>query len=157
MKIIITENQFDFLIFNRNIQINESLQDEIDKLIGYGFELVDRCDVGTYVMLLLKGEGYYQIALTTGDEEFTTFDSQKKRPTTQSKIVMMSKKLINTVKNWLDTYGDIMVGSFNKKRTLAYWRIFNNYGFVTSDIENSPSVEYFPESSNFVIYSNSSN
>jgi len=140
--------------FSDKMDIDESLEDEIEKLNEFGYEVIDMYRFSSYIMLLLKSEsGEFEVSLTTGDDEFTTFDSQKKKPTKETKSVSISKKLINKIKEWLDSYGDLIVGSLNKKRTGVYWRIFNNLGFKTSEIEITPPDDNFPESYNFKLYS----
>ncbi len=141
-------------ILNFDKFVNESLQDEIEKLSGFGVNVVDRCDVGPYVMLLLHNteEDIYEVSLTTGEEEFTTFSSQVKRPTTQENIVPHMRKLIEKVGQWLSEYGDLVVGSLNKSRTGVYSRIFKNAGFNLSEIEVTPADDNFPESYNFTVY-----
>ena len=136
--------------------IYESIDDEIAKLDGYGYKVIDRLDAGPYIMLLLYDDMYniYEISLTTGDEEFTTFDSQIKRPTTQTKGFWAFKILMPKVWEWVDKYGKLMVGSMNRSRTFVYARLFKNAGFDISDVMVNEPDGYFPESYNFVVYPN---
>ena len=131
------------------------MEDEIEKLKEYGYDLIDELKVPPYTMLLLYNKEYnvYEISLTTGDDEFTTFDSQKtKSPSHRSNYIRIMKLLMERVTSWLSNYGELFVGSFNKERTYKYHRIFKRMGFKTTEIEyNNNELNNFPDSYDFKI------
>ena len=147
MKILISEHHY------RKI-LSELLDSEVTKLHEFGYEIVDRFDLGPYIMLLLHNDEEYEVALTTGDEEFTTYDSQVTKSSSQKlNFVKITKRLIDKINEWLSKYGDLTVGSLNKKRTYKYHRIFKSFGLNVSDVTYTEPDENFPESYNFTIHS----
>lgn len=157
MKIYLTETQYNKLMVSndRLVMLQELLDSEVLKLHSYGFEIVDRFDVDPYTMLLLynKEDESFEVSLTTGDDVFTTFDSQvTKSPEHRSNFLKISKMMLSKVSEWLDMYGDLTVGSLNKTRTHKYNRMFRHMGMNVSDIEVTPSDDNFPESYNFTVF-----
>jgi len=148
MKILITEQQYNI--------IQELLDSEVAKLHEFGYTIVDRFDLGPYTMLLLHNEeeDIYEVSLTTEDEEFTTYDSQvTKLPTHSSNFLKIGKLMVRKVNEWLSLYGDLTVGSLNKERTFKYHRIFHRLGINVGDVEHTPPDDNFPDSFNFIVYS----
>jgi hypothetical protein len=136
--------------------LQELLDSEVMKLYSYGFEIVDRFDVEPYTMLLLynKEDDAYEISLTTGDDEFTTFDSQvTKSPSHRSNFLKISKMMLSKVNEWLETHKQLTVGSLNKSRTYKYNRMFQRMGVNVGEVEYTPEDDNFPESYNFTISS----
>lgn len=134
--------------------LQESLDTEIAKLKEFGYEVVEKYEISPYTMLLLHNteEDIYEISLTTGEDDFTTFDAQvKKTPSHQSNFKAIANELVEKVKEWLETYGDLFVGSFNKARTYRYHSIFKKMGLKVGEIgfyEN----ENLPDSYDFKVY-----
>lgn len=148
MKILITESHYNKLLL-------ELLDSEVIKLHEFGYDIIDRFDLGPYTMLLLYNDEEYEVALTTGDEEFTTYDSQVTKSSSQKiNFIKITKLLVDKINEWLSKYGDLTVGSLNKKRTYKYHRIFKNLGLQVSDIMYTEPDENFPESYNFKINNN---
>lgn len=132
--------------------INESVSDEIERLISYGYEQVERFTFGSYDMILLKGHGIYEVALSSDDSDFTTFDSQVKKQTNKDllSVNIVYKKLVEKLKEWIDTYGEMYVGSFNKHRAYKYKQLLSSLGLSTSDVEFCEDESWF-DSWNFIV------
>jgi hypothetical protein len=153
----LTENTINYgnLFFEfddiKNIIFEQSEKD-LEKLEQTGFKLIEKFIVKPYTMILLYNGYFYQISLTTNDDEFTTFDSQiKKSPEHNSNFLKIGKKLINKLKEWSWSYGTLYVGSFNKSRTEKYKRIFNILGLNIGDIHYMPPSDAYAESWFFAI------
>ena len=125
----------DNFLSNRKVYqfILEGWEDEMSKLRSYGMKVVETHSSGPYNMLLIAGMGMFQVALTTNEEEFTTFDAQISKPPKQiSNFRKIAIELVTVVEGWLSKYGELFVGSYNKERTNKYHRIFTSMGL---DIE----------------------
>jgi hypothetical protein len=136
--------------------LRESLDNEIFKLKAIGYEIIDKYTSGIYTAFLLYDpkEDVYEIALTSNDQEFTTFQSQIKKSPQDSKTSVISfKDIVFKIKEWLDKYGDLVVGSLNKNRTYKYHQLLKKFGFNVGDISHDKPTTYFPESWNFNIMS----
>lgn len=146
-------------IINEEIQTfyNESLDSEVEKLRNYGYEVVDRYDLNNYSVLLLKIEDtdFYEVSLTSNDEEFTTYNSQITKPTKVDNRTILEtyRKIMSKVKQWLNKYSMLHVGSFNQKRTDKYHRLFRGFGFKVTPIFHNPAGSVFPENWMFQIRS----
>ena len=139
--------------------LSEGLEDELEKIKEYGYEVVERYSVEPYNMLLLHNteEDIYEVSLTTNEEDFTSFESQvSKSPTHKSNFRKIASKLINKLKEWLSEYGDLFVGSFNKDRTYKYKRIFSNMGLNVGEIQFNTN-EDLPDSYDFMVYASKDN
>ena len=139
--------------------LSEGLEDELEKIKEYGYEVVERYSVEPYNMLLLHNteEDIYEVSLTTNEEDFTSFESQiSKPPAHKSNFRKIASKLINKLKEWLSEYGDLFVGSFNKDRTYKYKRIFSNMGLNVGEIQFNTN-EDLPDSYDFMVYASKDN
>lgn len=158
---IIEEDTYGSYFKNNKVKkfLSEGLEDELEKIKEYGYEVVERYSAEPYNMLLLHNteEDIYEVSLTTNEDEFTSFESQvSKSPTHKSNFRQIAKKLINKLKEWLSKYGDLFVGSFNKERTYKYKRIFSNMGLNVGDIQFN-SNEDLPDSYDFIVYASNDN
>jgi hypothetical protein len=144
---------------NRNVHkfLTEAWDDEMRKLKNYGMEVVEQFNSGPYNMLLIKMGDIHQIALTTNEGEFTSFEAQVSKPSTQkSNFMRIGRELVEKLEEWLSEYGDLFVGSYNEERTNKYHRIFSKMGLNIGDINgqdlgNEIISYYFP------IYSSNDN
>lgn len=133
--------------------IAESLEDQVKRLVDMGYEIVEKAYVYPYNMLLIKSPaGNFDIALTTGEEYFLTYDSQKTRsPQSQQNWLEIGRMLANIVKEWLAKYGQLSVGSFNRERSYKYHRLLKRLGFNIGEIKLNEHDD-FPDSWDFNIY-----
>jgi len=141
------------------IFLSEGLEDELEKIKEYGYEVVERYSVEPYNMLLLHNtdEDIYEVSLTTNEDEFTSFEAQiSKPPKHKSNFRKIASKLINKLKEWLSEYGNLFVGSFNKERTFKYKRIFSNMGLNVGEIQFNKN-EDLPDSYDFMVYASNNN
>lgn len=149
MKLIITEQQFNKLL------IMESIENSLNTLLNYGFKIVDKYISNNYTMFLLtlQDTDFYQIALTSNDDDFIDYDSQVKKYSLNSNDIIRKsyRELGNKVKSWVNVYGTIYVGSFNIERTYKYKKLLQNLGLKTSAIHHDESDNQFPESWSFTI------
>lgn len=116
----------------------ETYEDDLKKLKSMGYSVKDELKSGPYtIVLLTMFEQMYQIALSSNNEEFTSNKSQEQRPTKQSneEILKAWKQVIVRVKEWLNKYKIIYVGTFNENRAKKYKRILDREGFKTTEIE----------------------
>jgi len=132
----------DFFISNNKTELEsilmERIDDELEKMLDLGYKLVDRYKSEPYTLILFHNmnEDSYEIGLTTDEEDFTTFNSQKTRtPKHNINFKESSKKLITKIKEWLKSYGNLYVGSFNERRVQKYHRIFGRLGFSVGEIQ----------------------
>jgi hypothetical protein len=109
-----------------------------ERLRQYGEEIIDEFKEGSYTLILTKNRysEYYQVGLTSDEQEFTTSSSQIKKPTDKStgEIIQTWGRIAKKLKQWVDTYEKIAVGSFNRVRTAKYRRILKNFGLDVSEI-----------------------
>lgn len=141
---------FDF--YHITNVISEQLNKDLEKLENTGFKVIEKFVVEPYTMLLLFNGNFYQVALTTNDDEFTSFESQiSKPPTHKSNFLKIGKKLIDKLKQWSWLYGTLYVGSFNLSRTEKYKKIFNSIGFNIDKIHYMKGNDAYPESYFFPI------
>jgi len=137
------------------INIYEDLKSELKKIRKFGYKTIDKFHSDIYDMVLLYNinEDIYEVSLTSNESDFTTYDSQIKRPTEQNPkdIINSTRKLIHQLKIWINKYGQLVVGSLNKKRTFKYHKLLMDYGFKVGEISYSEPEEGFPESWNFEI------
>jgi len=139
--------------------LQETLDTEIAKLKEFGYEVVEKYEISPYTMLLLHNteEDIYEISLTTGEDDFTTFDAQvKKPPRHQSNFKAIANELVEKVKEWLKAYGTrkkpyLFIGSFNKARTYRYHSIFKKMGLKVGEISFYEN-ENLPDSYDFKVY-----
>lgn len=132
--------------------ISEQLNNDLEKLEKTGFKVIEKFVAEPYTMLLLFNGNFYQVALTTNDDEFTSFESQiSKPPTHKSNFLKIGKKLVDKLKQWSWLYGTLYVGSFNLSRTEKYKRIFNSLGFNIDKIHYMKANDVYPESYFFPI------
>ena len=111
----------------------------VDKksLEGSGEKIIETVEIGPYTAILVKNKsGRYQIGLTSHERTFTTKISQDKKPSTEDTKTIMSmwSSLVDKIKEWTETYGEIHGGSMNPEKTIKYQRIFLRYGLNCSDI-----------------------
>ena len=135
--------------------LKEDLDNEISKLKAMGYDIVDKYSSGIYTALLLYNpeEDIYEVSLTSNDQEFITFQSQVKKSSESDKAPLASfKNIALKVKEWLNKYGDLVVGSLNRARTYKYNQILSKLGFNVGEISHDPPSINFPESWNFIIY-----
>jgi hypothetical protein len=116
----------------------EAWEDEMNTLKGYGMEVIEQFNSSPYNMLLIKFGHTYQIALTTNEGDFSSFEAQvSKPPTHKSNFMKIGKELVVKLEEWLSNYGDLFVGSYNKNRTNKYHRIFSRMGLKIGDIDSA--------------------
>lgn len=135
--------------------LRESLDSEISKLKAMGYEVVDRYTSGVYTAVLLYNteEEIYEVSLTSNDQEFTTFQSQVKRASQSDKTPLASfRDIADKVREWLNRYGDLVVGSLNQARTYKYHQILSKLGFNVGKVTHDPPSMDFPDSWNFIIH-----
>lgn len=125
-----------------SLVLNEMIEDEIARLKSMGREVVDRFDSGPYKIFLLKNTfGYgtdYDIALTSGEEDFTSTYSQRDRLIGREMIDIARnwKRIANKVRQWTIEYGTLRVGSMNPKKTQKYHSILSSIGLNVGDVEH---------------------
>lgn len=138
-----------------SITLLETVDSEIEKLKDYGYEVIDEYKVHNYTMFLLRNDDYdcYEIGLTSNGHDFTEFDNQQKKITTNKPDVIKNtfKLLMIKVNEWLNMYNIITIGSLNKQRTHKYHKLFSSVGFKTTNIESNEGDENFPDSWEFKI------
>lgn len=139
MKILITENQLKKIISEIN---------DVDKakLIEMGAEIVEECVIGPYnLMLVTYEDGEYEVGITTEDEPFATPESQRHKAMGDN--IKNPKKLWFMIKNklndWLNAYGKLIIGSYNRKRVAKYHRLCNMMNMDTSNISSADEYDFF--------------
>ncbi len=142
-----------------NNLIKEDFDTEINHLKNYGYKLIDKRVINKYILFLVKEphKGLYEIGITSNNRDFTTPQSQEKIPGVGGgDEFSTAKEFKKTIKDWLNKYSPIYVGSLNKNKTLKYYNILSRLGFNVGRIEHNNSIfvdgnEVFPESWNFII------
>jgi hypothetical protein len=125
----------------------------VDKksLEGSGEKIIETVEIGPYTAILVINKmGRYQIGLTSHKRSFTTRISQDRIPSKENTKTIMSmwSSLVDKIKEWTETYGEIHGGSMNPEKTTKYQRIFLRYGLNCSDIYQGNG------GTGFVIYPN---
>lgn len=126
--------------------LDEIHQDDLDFIHSIGEEIIDRVDIGPYTLFLAHSEEgeYYQVGLTTGDERFTTPDSQQKRlPQHAANFAQIGRQLLNKVQEWANEHQPLLIFSMNPGKIRTYHRMFKNLGANITDIEGNDSLGYF--------------
>ena len=96
-------------------------------------------------------EKIFEIGLTSGQNNFTTFGDQIKKPsrvglTTNTEIKSIKNKLIE----WLTQYkNNMVVGTMNSRRAQVYKNLLSGLGFNTTSIKRTEPDEDFDESWEF--------
>ena len=139
------------------LSITEGVASDVSKLKSFGFEITDSFSFHPYTILLIydANDDLYQLALSSNDQEFLTFQSQVKQPQQSAGIPVSSfKALVSKLKDWLDSYGNLMAGSFNKDRAYKYHKLLTKLGFNLDEVSYAEKEEHheIPESWNFTIY-----
>jgi hypothetical protein len=118
-----------------------------ERLRQYGEEIIDEFEEGSYTLILTKNKynGYYQVGLTSDEQEFTTAASQIKKPTDKStgQIIQTWGRIARKLKQWVDVHEKVAIGSFNKIRTAKYRRILQNFGLDVSEIQSQSHGDFF--------------
>ena len=133
--------------------INEDIESEIKKLESIGYKLIDKYSVGSFTLMLVYNpdEKIFEIGLTSGQNNFTTFGDQIKKPsrvglTTNTEIKSIKNKLIE----WLTQYkNNMVVGTMNSRRAQVYKNLLSGLGFNTTSIKRTEPDEDFDESWEF--------
>jgi hypothetical protein len=123
------------------------LHTDLERLQRYGEEIIEEFEEGPYTLILTKNihHNMYQIGLTSNEQEFTTSQSQEKKLTDKSvRVVLQSwSRISRKVREWLDKYGEINVGSFNVPRTHKYRRMLSNFGIDCGDVQTNSHGAFF--------------
>lgn len=147
MNILITEQQLNVITLQSIL--NESIEDEVNKLQEWGYDVVEQFKFLNYTMFLLyhKEEDFYEISLTTDENDFTSYQDQVKKPATNNpeQIRIAFAKMSEKIKQWISRYGILVIGSLNKKRTYKYHKLLSSIGFNVSDIKHNLGDEHFPD------------
>lgn len=135
--------------------IQETVDSEIEKLKSRCMSAIERFESGPYTMILFKHEtlfygSHYEVGLTSDEEDFTTVHSQRSRSMGRDiKDITKNMNLIIKVLNeWVQKYGNMIVGSVNPKKTKQYHMIMSRTNMNVSEIKGS-SMGYY-----FIIYGN---
>jgi len=150
MKLQITESQLKYILRDENLllYLNETIEDETKKLKEWGYEVVNTYKVNNYTMFLLhnKEEDFYEISLTSNDDDFTTYDNQIKKKSVNNGVMISSFNLMaDRIKEWINRYGILVIGSLNKDRTYKYHKILSSLGFRTTPVKYNVGDEHFPD------------
>lgn len=118
-----------------------------ERLAQHGEEIIDEFEEGPYALILIKNKynGYYQVGLTSDEQEFTTAASQIKKPTdkTNIQIIQTWGRIARKLQQWVGEHEKIAIGSFNKSRTAKYRRILQNFGLDVSEIYEQSKGDFF--------------
>lgn len=99
-----------------------------------GYRLLDAAHVGEYELKLWQGQNhkngepvkFNEISLNRKGRSFDPASQQQKFPASTSAIGHWSE-LYNVVAKWINTYGDLYVGSYNPSKLAIYLRMFKRY------------------------------
>lgn len=142
MKILISESQYD-LILNELLL----LMKDLERINQNGEDLVEEVEIGPFILILTRNKetGNYQVGLTTSNKEFTTIDSQQDVETekSQTDIIQSWKKITNKIKEWVDKFSLLFVGSFNHNKVKKYHKILSRFGLNTSGISSVTQGSWF--------------
>jgi len=129
--------------------LKEMVQDQLDRLSEMGRILIDRFDIGPYKLFLLKNNfGWgadYDIALTSDENDFMSHQAQSHRKTDKemSEIFHSYNEMKKKIEEWVDTYGEIRIGSMNDKKTRRYHRLLSNSKYKISDMDKKFGGTFF--------------
>jgi len=156
---IVTNYPIGILQMNEQVEeLEESVNDELEYLTSIGMEPIDKIVAGDYTMILIKNEdGSHEIALTSGEQSFTTHQSQIKRSPVigRKNQIEIYKKLIHKLGEWVNRYAPLDIGTMNQVRSSRYWKLLKRSGFEISDIEHVKNEEGpFSEYWKFTIHGN---
>jgi hypothetical protein len=120
---------------------SESVETEVQSLYPLGVRQVDRVDAGEYTMILLHNidDWTYEVALTSAEQDFTTAQSQEKRPPTVKSTNKKDtlKTLVRKLEAWVNAHSPIGVGTMNKGRSKKYHALLRRLGFTVGPIEHT--------------------
>ena len=137
-------------------RLSSNFTTEIAHMEAEGYSLVDQKSIGDYTIFLLQSinprnnKPVYQLGLTALDNMFSTPESQQKiQPNYPLKFSLL-KDLINAIKEWMNQYPVMFVGSLNQAKTTKYHHILSKF-FHTSNIINQKATKKHPEAWYFSI------
>jgi|ERR1051326_2874486 hypothetical protein len=89
-------------------------------------DLVEHDVAGDYDLTLwhYTREGYYVVAINSGQEDPTTVSGQEAEPRAQR---LPWKKMTSTLSRWVRRYGKLLVGSTDPEKTDQYKKLLSRY------------------------------
>ena len=120
---------------------------DLERLKQHGEEIVEEFQEGPFTLILTKNihHNTYQVGLTSDEQEFTSPESQTKKLTNQSTrtIIQSWGRISRKIKEWLERFGMIHIGSMNKSKTHKYHRILSNFGLDCGPIQSIGRGDFF--------------
>lgn len=122
---------------NFKIYYEAVTQKQKDYFSTFNQKVIEEIDLGQHDLVLVDMSktpvsfiANYQIGIQAHGEDFTDPYSHEKRKTqtTRAQIAsLFNKKIIDIIKNWIEKYGDIIIGSESEKKMKFYRKIFDRF------------------------------
>lgn len=139
--------------------LSEILQlSDLRNIEMYGGKIVDEIESGPYSMaLIIFPSGEYQIGLTSFDNNFTTPEHQRDNKNllrNKKKIKQNFNVVVDKIREWLNKYKRIRIGSFNIRKVKRYYELLKSAGLNCHNLtltslsgsftisQKSPNEEY---------------
>ena len=123
---------------NVTLILEELSQQQIQNAQDLGMEFVEDREVGGYDLGIFKMDRSfsdvldgvrYQIGLQQRGRDFTSYMDQHTVQIPDKLDRSVIPKILKTIKEWIQTYGRISVGSMNERKTKQYKRWLEKNGF----------------------------
>lgn len=124
----------------------EDYEAEKQRFGHYGAELVDDREMDDYVIFLLRSTygDMYQVGMMKKDNRVIDPESQEKlRYSAGGREFRIARFFYETVKEWLDEYGTLMVGSHNRDKLRSYHNILTKLGLNASEFHTIHGQQIF--------------
>lgn len=134
--------------------IVETLQDDLRLIQRLGYRIQDQAETGIYKLILLNGRGItgenlYMVLLSSHNNPVIDRDAQNYKNPTYSirEIVMAKRELTPIFRNWIERYGTLHIGSFNRENIETYKKLVEflksfTVGEITQERDATGSVGY---------------
>lgn len=129
-----------YLSYGNIREVNEVAMSDLGKIEKAGGKMVDSVKIGIYELALFKFDWGLTISLTSNDKEYLVPQGMDKIATSSSirDIIPIMRQFVEKIKEWIDKYGEINIGSANEKKAQFYFKLFEkefeqdtNYRIIT--------------------------
>lgn len=132
----------------------ETLEEDLRLIQRMGYTKVDVAEAGIYKLILLhgrgaRGEDLYMVLLSSYNNSVIAKDAQNyKNPTYSIKDIVMAKRALTPIfRNWIQRYGTLHIGSFNRENIETYRKLVEflksfTVGEITREQDATGSVGY---------------
>lgn len=111
-------------VITESNQLNEIGDYDMDLITKHGGNVIEKVNIKGFELSLVEFPLGKSVSLTFNDKGYTKPGEQKKQPSEYDgrDIIRIFREFKLYVKEWVDKYGLIHVGSANKKRVEYYYK-----------------------------------